>query len=211
MVVDINNKLRVEINKRGDISDHLSYLELLSKQCNSILECGVRSAISSWAFLSGLMKHNSSTKTLHLCDVNYSNNLIEFEQACKEQNVEYMFHKCSDLDLPFKLYDMVFIDTWHVYGHLKRELAKFHSMATKYIVMHDTEVDKILGETYRAGLNVQQHEEYVNKLSIESGIPVSEITCGLQKAIDEFLAEHPEWCVKIQFTHNNGLTVLERT
>lgn len=203
MVVDINKKLRVEINKRGDISDHLSYLELLSKECDSILECGVRSAISSWAFLSGLTKHNSSTKTLHLCDVNYSNNLIEFEQACKEQNVEYMFHKCSDLDMPFKMYDMVFIDTWHIYGHLKRELAKFHSMAIKYIVMHDTEVDKVEGETIRNGWNAQEQ-------SAKTGIPVSEITCGLQKAIDEFLAEHPEWRVKIHFTHNNGLTVLER-
>ena len=69
--------------------------------------------------------------------------------------------------------------------------------------MHDTEVDKVEGETIRNGWNAQEQ-------SAKTGIPVSEITCGLQKAIDEFLAEHPEWRVKIHFTHNNGLTVLER-
>ena len=46
--------------------------------------------------------------------------------------------------------------------------------------------------------------------SKNTGIPVSEILCGLQKAIDEFLEEHPEWKIKEHFIHNNGLTVLER-
>jgi len=100
-------------------------------------------------------------------------------------------------------YDMIFIDTWHIYGHLKRELEKMHSYAKKYIVMHDTEIDKIHGESIRVGSNIKLQ-------SIESGYPEEEITCGLQKAIDEFLQNHPEWRIKDQFTHNNGLTTLER-
>jgi hypothetical protein len=49
--------------------------------------------------------------------------------------------------------DLLFIDTWHVYGHLKRELAYWHSYAKKFIILHDTTVDEIYGETIRMRQN----------------------------------------------------------
>ena len=202
-MIDINECLYRKIYEAGDINEHLLYLSKLSKECESILECGVRSVISSWAFLNGLVKNQKDTKCLHLCDLQQDNNTHQIEEACREQTVEYMFHKCSDLHVPNRPYDMVFIDTWHVYGHLKRELELFSKMAQKYIVMHDTEVDKILGETIRVGWDAFEQSK-------ETGIPVDEITKGLQPAIDEFLLSHPEWRVKQHFVHNNGLTVLEK-
>ena len=99
--------------------------------------------------------------------------------------------------------DMTFIDTWHVYGQLKRELAKFAPITNKYIVMHDTTVDEIVGETIRNGWNAEEQ-------SIQTGIPVEEINCGLGKAIDEFLQEHSEWILKEKFTNNHGLTILQK-
>jgi len=99
--------------------------------------------------------------------------------------------------------DMCFIDTWHVYGQLKRELAKFAPLTNKYIIMHDTTVDEIVGETIRSGMNAVEQ-------SIQTGIPVDEINCGLGKAIDEFLQENSEWIMKEKFTNNNGLTVLHK-
>ena len=203
-MIDIENRLKKHVAEKGDISDHLMYLKEISTECESILECGVRSVVSSWAFLNGLVKNDKDKKILHSCDLDRSNNINDLEKACQEQNVSFTFHQCSDLDLPSQTYDMIFIDTWHVYGHLKRELNKFNNMSLKYIVMHDTEVDRVYGESIRCGMNVNQQ-------SFSSGIPVSEILKGLQPAIDEFLAEHPEWKIKQHFTHNNGLTVLERT
>ena len=46
---------------------------------------------------------------------------------------------------------MVFIDTWHVYGQLKRELERYKNESRKYLVMHDTTVDGIYGEEIRMG------------------------------------------------------------
>ena len=46
--------------------------------------------------------------------------------------------------------------------------------------MHDTEVDKIYGETIRSGWNSY-------KQSQETVYTVEEIIFGLQRAIDEFL------------------------
>ena len=100
-------------------------------------------------------------------------------------------------------YDMTFIDTWHIYGHLKRELAKMAPYTRKYIVMHDTEIDKIKGESLR------ERHDIATKIR-ESGYTYQEITTGLGKAIDEFLLANSEWRIKYHFEHNNGLTVLER-
>jgi hypothetical protein len=202
-MIDINYELYTKISQYGDINEHLIYLSNLSRNCTSILECGVRSVISSWAFLNGLVKNKKDVKILHSCDIERSPNIEKLEQACNENNVSFVFHECDDLKVPVEKYDLIFIDTWHIYGHLKRELEKFHSMAQKYIVMHDTEIDKIQGETIRIGWNAEEQ-------SRQTGIPVAEINRGLQPAIDEFLVSHPEWRVKEHFTHNNGLTVLER-
>ena len=44
----------------------------------------------------------------------------------------------------------------------------------------------------------------------ESGFLESEITCGLWKAVEEFLTENDNWIIKERYTNNNGLTILEK-
>ena len=101
-------------------------------------------------------------------------------------------------------YDLTFIDTWHVYGQLKRELEKFSKVTNKYIIMHDTTIDEIDGETIRRDdMNAEEQ-------TLESGIPLNEINKGLKPAIDEFLENNSNWKIKEVFTNNNGLTVLEK-
>jgi hypothetical protein len=99
--------------------------------------------------------------------------------------------------------DLTFIDTWHVYGQLKRELEKFSNITKKYIIMHDTTVDEIYGETIRMGMNAYQQ-------SLATGFPMSEINKGLGAAVNEFLENNKDWILKEKFFNNNGLTVLER-
>jgi cephalosporin hydroxylase len=109
----------------------------------------------------------------------------------------------SDLDCPIEETDLLFIDTWHIYGHLKRELSRWHPYVRKYIIMHDTLIDAVHGETIRCGWDAVQQSK-------ESGIPVDEIRKGLKPAIHEFLTEHPEWIVDLEYVNNNGLTILRR-
>jgi hypothetical protein len=40
-----------------------------STQCNSIVECGIRSAVSTWAFLHGLLDNGSEIKELICVDI----------------------------------------------------------------------------------------------------------------------------------------------
>jgi len=183
----------------SDIFEHLPTLYEYTKKCNSVVECGVRDIVSSYAFGLGLIGNPNNLYTL--VDPYKSGQIDGFLKLCENEGVNAKFIQESDIKCPPVETDLLFIDTWHVYGHLKRELAHWHSSVKKYIIMHDTTVDEWQGETIRCGLNARQQ-------SIDSGIPVEEITKGLWPAIEEFLQEHPEWRLEKRFVNNNGLTIL---
>jgi len=185
--------------------EHLPTLYKYAKECDSVFETGVRGCVSSWAFLYGLLDNKSTNKKclfmndISVCDVE---ELLHVSKNFDNINVTYEWK--NNLLLDFKEnYDITFIDTWHVYGQLKRELNKFSKITNKYIIMHDTTVDGIKGETIRNGWDAK-------KQSAQTGIPVNEIRKGLIYAIKDFLHDNPEWRVKEIFTNNNGLTILAR-
>jgi len=138
-----------------------------------------------------------------MIDIDKSALIDMFLTECRIEGVFASFEEASDLECPLKETDLLFIDTWHVYGHLKRELAYWHGHVKKFIILHDTTVDEVNGETLRLG------DDPV-KQSVASGIPVEEIIRGLGPAVTEFLADHPEWMLEAKYTHNNGLTILRR-
>jgi glycosyltransferase involved in cell wall biosynthesis len=185
----------------SDINEHLNTLFEYSCKCSSIVECGVRDVVSSYAFALGLM--NTPNNSYVLIDPYKSQHIEPFLEICKRENVHAKFVHESDLTCSLIETDMLFIDTWHIYGQLKRELEYWHSSVKKYIIMHDTTVDEIEGESLRSGCDVHRQ-------SIESGFPVEEITKGLWPAIKEFLHSHSEWRMERRFTNNNGLTILSR-
>jgi len=190
----------------SDINEHLPTIYKYALECESVLELGVRDCVSSWAFLKALNDNNNKKedKSLFLNDIEECN-IVDLLNVSKELNITTDYEWINDLDLDFKdrKFDLTFIDTWHIYGQLKRELAKFSLITNKYIILHDTTVDAEKGETIRLQMDS-------NKQSLESGFTVEEIECGLQKAINEFLFVNREWRLKEVFENNNGLTVLER-
>lgn len=188
---------------QSDINEHLPTLMKLSSECNTICEFGVRSIVSTWAFLTGLIKNNSSVKNLVSVDIfniDQIKNVINIA-SMHGINMKFICENSIKCDIPET--DMLFIDTWHIYGHLRRELENHHKKVKKYIVMHDTELDKIDGETIRCGWDAKKQSE-------ESGYSIEEINTGLQKAIDEFLDTNKEWEIYKVYTNNNGLTILKR-
>jgi len=187
----------------SDIHEHIPLLANYARQCQSIVECGVRGVCSTWAFVKGLLENGTSIKRLLSIDCEACPNLEPVALVCKEKGIDFAFRHANDVAVEIPMVDLVFIDTWHVYGHLKRELAHFHSKARQYIILHDTTVDEWFGETYRCGMNFQEQSRV-------SGYPINEILCGLWPAIDEFLKAHPEWALHERLTNCNGLTVLKR-
>jgi hypothetical protein len=188
-----------------DIMEHLPTLYKYAKQCDSVFETGVRGCVSSWAFLYGLLDgENQCNKSLFMNDINECEVNDIIIESKNFNNIQVKYEWKNNLLLDFtENYDITFIDTWHVYGQLKRELNKFSKLTNKYIIMHDTTVDEIHGETIRCYWDAE-------KQSQESGIPVEEINKGLWPAIEEFLENNPEWYIKERYTNNNGLTILAK-
>ena len=206
----VEKQVRTDTNGNLDISEHLHLLRLLAAHCSdgTVLECGVRTVVSTWAFLLGLADRKENTTKLTLCDTVGPDpgQLQRLEGLSRTLNVAVDSVIGNDLQVTFPLtqYGMVFIDTWHVYPQLKAELARFADVATNVIVMHDTTVDATFGESLRCGLNVPEQAK-------ESGFSEEDIQRGLWPAVTEFLAEHSEWQVLIRLHNCNGLTVLCRT
>jgi len=199
----IRHKYQLLSQTPSDIFEHLPTLCKYASDCESVLELGVRGCVSSWAFLYGLLLNQKPKKILLMNDL-YPCDIQDLLIASKQTDTVVQYCWVNDLQLNLQTeVDLTFIDTWHVYGQLKRELEKFSSITKKYIIMHDTTVDEIYGESVRLGLNIQQQ-------CIQTGWERSEIECGLWKAIEEFLETHPEWSLHQRFFNNNGLTILKR-
>ena len=104
--------------------------------------------------------------------------------------------------------DVLFIDSFHCHGQLKRELGKLESRTRRWIVLHDTEVDGPRGECHRARGGSGNCFDVARSL----GWTLSDVMTGLGPSLAAFLASTPgrAWRVKAHFRNNNGLTVLER-
>ena len=187
----------------SDINEHLPTLSEYASRCESVFETGVRGCVSSWAFVDGLMKNGSDNKKLFMNDIEVCD-ISKLLEYTKDLPIEVTYEWKNNLHLDFtEKYDMTFIDTWHVYGQLKRELQKFAPLTNKYIAMHDTTVDAEYGECIRLNMNIPY-------MANVSGFEISEITKGLRPAVEEFLEENDEWEIDKVFTNNNGLTILKR-
>jgi hypothetical protein len=207
-------KFRTMCNTASDINEHLPTLFRYAKQCNSALELGVRGCVSSWAICAGLLENKNGVRKRIFMNDSRECQIGEIVDVLEPLNIDVKYEWKNDLEIAFdadEKYDMVFIDTWHVYGQIKRELEKFSAIATKYIIMHDTTVDEVDGETVREyGYNYQQAFGRATELAAATGIPREEILKGMWYGIQEFLANHPEWFIKDRFFNNNGLMVLAR-
>jgi hypothetical protein len=176
----------------SDINEHLPTLYRYSLECESILECGVRNLIASWAFLYGLSNNNKVNKKLIL------NNTIECNiTELLSQGVNIESYWINDLELNIDPVDLTFIDTWHIYGQLKRELNKFKLITNKYIIIHYTSISPKYGDN--------KYQDLIN-----SGFSIEEIKKGIWPVIEEFLNTNRDWILHERFTNNNGLTVLKK-
>ena len=190
----------------SDIHEHLPTLYNYAMECNSVVEFGVRdTANSTRAFVKALVDNSrNGAQNLSYIGVDLTPCRVDYIQhICNQNSIDYMFVIGDSAKVSIPETDLLFIDSWHIYGHLKRELAKHHSKAKKYIIMHDTTIDGEEGESIRCKWDTaEQSKKY--------GYPEEEIRKGLWPAVEEFLQEHPEWTLKERFVNNNGLTILEK-
>ena len=195
----------------SDINEHISTLYKYALECSHITELGTRKfqtvssfGVSTRAFILGLIDSTAlRPKVLVGVDLEYNSEIDYIENCCYYNNIKYHFYETNHLNEDLEKTDLLFIDSWHVYGHLKRELAKYHSKVRKYIILHHTTIDANVSESIRLNHNIKDKMK-------QSGYEYEEITRGIWGAIEEFLILHPEFYIKENFTNNNGLTILHK-
>jgi hypothetical protein len=180
-----------EFHCRGpsDIHEHLPTLSRYASSCSHVTEMGVRTVVSTWAFL------HARPRKLVSIDINPAP--IEYAQRVAASNgVELQFRQADTGAEGFEIEptELLFIDTWHVYDQLQRELRMHAARASRWIILHDTTTYADVGEGYTYECAAQPGEQRK----------------GLWTAVEEFLARSPEWELRERYTNNNGLTVLAR-
>ena len=198
-----SSKYEEMCNAYSDINEHLPTLSKYASECKSIIEFGVRDSIASWAFINGLLESDETNKKFFL-NISSKCDIEEFLYKTQYSDIKINYEWINNLKLIItESYDLTFIDTWHIYGQLARELDKFSKITNKYIIMHDTTIDEWEGESVRLGNNINQRSK-------DSGFSIEEIAKGLWPAITDFLSTNLDWELHERFTNNNGLTILKK-
>jgi hypothetical protein len=190
----IYQKYQEKCSTISDINEHLPTLKKYAEECESIVEMGVRSIVSTWAFLSAKPKKLISLDLYH--PSSFGGNLDEVIQLSSENGIEFEFVEKSSLEYEMTNVDLLFIDTWHDYLQLKKEMFRHHSKVNKYIILHDTTTFGYKDESF--------YDEYGNSR------PETNLPKGLYTAVDEFLFANKEWRLWEKKSNNNGLTILKK-
>lgn len=168
-------------NTPSDINEHFDVIKEYASKSESIVEMGVRDAVSTFALLAG------KPKKMRCYDIQYGRNINIAIDCAKEIGCDFEFILKNVLEIEIEPTDLLMIDTLHTYSQLKRELELHPKNVRKYMLFHDT-------ETFG-------HRNEWNTVCPKN---------GLQPALDEFLEKNTDWKVVAQYKNNNGMTVLER-
>lgn len=212
---------------RSDMNQFMEPLRDLALKVDHVTEVGVRACVSCWAFATAKPAVFLQVDTQRLPGVDDLGALLE---RCSPTGngargggddddaagrgggatggMRWEFFRESSLTHAFEETDLLFLDTWHSYEQLHKELARTAHLVRRYIVMHDTESFEGKDEV-DAGCDYRTGRAASPKCTPEFNQPDS--PHGLWPAVQAFLESHPdEWALKRRYTESSGLTVLKR-
>jgi hypothetical protein len=176
-VVTVEHLYEEARRKASDINEHLELLARLASLCDHVTEFGGRDGNSTVALLYG------KPATLRSYAVNDCPIIQPLVSAAQATGVDFLFEQADSRHIEIDETDLLFIDTYHTYEQLRRELFLHARKVRQFLVVHSTSTFGDCGEDGRV---------------------------GLWPAIARFLRTSPEWEMAQYYTHNNGLTVLRR-
>jgi hypothetical protein len=161
---------------------------------------GARSGLSTVAFLkanpSRFISYDYQYTTPEPHSVDDIIKLKSIFDRCKNAGQNCQWIGADVLKVEIEPTELLFIDTWHCYEQIKRELALHASKVSKYLIFHDTQTYGQQGETLGSS---DVYHPYLT-------MPTAGL--GIRPAIDEFLSENPKWHIRYETEYNNGLMIL---
>lgn len=133
-------------NRGSDINELLPVLYKYGLECNHITEFGVRSVVSTYAWI------EANCSVIRAYDIDYHPNMEEAKNMANNKNIDLQFIIKNDLEANIEKTEILFIDTLHNYEQLKAELNMHSDKASKFIILHDVYTFGHKGETSELGL-----------------------------------------------------------
>lgn len=123
----------------SDINQNLPILYELAKECETIVEMGVRAGVSTRAFL-------NTDASLISIDIKKNTTVEELFALADtgKKSCQYMIDDVLNIEILET--DLLFIDTLHTYEQLTQELKLHGNKAKKYLIFHDTHAFGVFGE-----------------------------------------------------------------
>jgi hypothetical protein len=122
----------IACNTESDINKHLPKLHELAKECSSVVELGVRSGVSTRAFLCLDVK-------LRSYDLYKDETVADLFNKASSLNRDVQYIVENTLTAEIESADMMFVDTDHTYQQVSQELKLHADKIKKYIAFHDTQ------------------------------------------------------------------------
>ena len=164
---------------QSDINEHLPTLLKYGRMVDHITELGVRGGCSTLAWWYAEPK---TLRCYDIADCNAHDVLMREVKGADE--FDYKFIQADVLGIEIEETDLLFIDTYHTYTQLSKELFLHGNKSRRYLIFHDTATFGLRGEDYK--------------------------TPGIMAAIYEFILKNPHWLIGEVFTNNNDLLVLQK-
>lgn len=200
---ELNQLYNEACQTKSDINEHVPVHYELAKQCNSVMEIGVRNMVSTWGLLKGLSESKEKAKYIGIDLFSPPHeNMVKAKRVCQDHNIDFNFIVEDDLKVDtdkIGMVDMIFLDALHQYGQVTQELEKYAPLSRKYFTFHDTSAPWGNVDEPLYGVEPFVLPDWVDKTKR-----------GVWPAVEDFLIRHPEWSLKERKLNNHGFTILER-
>ena len=111
---------------------HVPKLKQLADQVHHVTEFGVRTGVSSRAFL------NSNATQFRMYDLILDPQLQSLVHMCAQSGKDVIYQAANTLTCTIEPTDLLFIDTLHTHDQVWAELNRHAHAVRRYLVFHDT-------------------------------------------------------------------------
>lgn len=168
---DLTQK-QIEHHGDGYCDVHAALLKYM-KNCDTYKELGVKQGTTAAAVIL------SNPKSVELIDkrlTDYNPHKKHFEKYCFNNNIKFRVREIDSTSFlaTDRSSDLLYIDTWHVYAQLQKELNLHHAFVNKYIVMHDTHAKPELTKAIKEFLKTNSKWKMIEENKVNVGYTVLE-------------------------------------
>lgn len=135
----IDDKYEELKNTPSDVNHQFENIRKCVTPGDYVVEFGVRECVSTWALLKSRPAGLISVDIVRPPE----KNLAEVEAAAKEAGVNFRFIEGDSVYFDADPYDVLFVDTLHLYSQVVKELWRNCEKVRKYIIFHDSNIPEV--------------------------------------------------------------------